>query len=112
MKKILCGLVIFLLASATLAHQAVVLSSAQGAAQAGQAFLTHYRDQCHAIMPMHVAQQAGAHGLLREGKQQIFGEYASVVDLADDISISSVAALNSENSRASLRAFSSTSAAD
>ncbi|MFA7670168.1 MAG: hypothetical protein WCX93_12540 [Burkholderiaceae bacterium] len=69
-----------------LASQSVILSDESPPMEIGQGFLTRYADQCHLIMPTHVAGQGGVN-FLREGRQPVFGVLRDGHDLDDDISL-------------------------
>lgn len=74
------------------AHQALVRSYDDPALEIGQAYLAHFGDRCLAILPMHVADEAGdMAALLGEGRTPLLGEAAGYTDLGDDIAIADVA---------------------
>ncbi|WP_200381208.1 discoidin domain-containing protein [Thiococcus pfennigii] len=77
---------------AAVAHQALVRSYDDPALEIGQAYLAHFGDRCLAILPMHVADEAGdMAALLGEGRTPLLGEAAGYTDLGDDIAIADVA---------------------
>lgn len=68
------------------ASQTVILSTDTPPMEIGQGFLVRYAEQCHLIMPTHVAAQGGVN-LRREGLQPVFGALSNEQDLGDDISL-------------------------
>jgi hypothetical protein len=72
-----------------LAQQALVRSYADPALSIGQAYLTHYGEQCIALLPTHVAMEAGTPAFLLEGSA-LLGESDAVSDLGDDLSLALV----------------------
>ena len=71
-----------------LSQQALVTTQSSAALEIGQAFLTHFGQQCYAIMPTHVlAEAAGKPALLREGRSHLLGETVRAADLKEDVSI-------------------------
>jgi len=72
-----------------LAQQALVRSYADPALSIGQAYLTHYGDRCIALLPTHVATEAGTPAFLLEGNA-LLGESDAISDLGDDVSVAVV----------------------
>ncbi len=73
------------------AQQALVRSYDNVALEIGQAYLSHYGSRCLAILPTHVADEAGEiAALLREGTDGLLGESTLVTDLGDDVSVADV----------------------
>ncbi|MBT8090348.1 MAG: discoidin domain-containing protein [Gammaproteobacteria bacterium] len=74
-----------------LAQQALVRSYENAALEIGQGYLSHYGDRCLAILPTHVAKEAGdIAAFLREGSKALLGESVVVSDLGDDVSVADV----------------------
>ncbi|MGR9046606.1 MAG: hypothetical protein ACU83N_15050 [Gammaproteobacteria bacterium] len=69
------------------AQQALVRSYDAPALSIGQALIMHYGEQCLAVFPEHVADEAGIPAFLLEGRQSILGEAESVDRLSDDIAV-------------------------
>ena len=70
------------------AQQSLVRSYENAALEIGQAYLSHYGDRCLAILPTHVAEEAGdIAAFLREGTEPLLGESVAVADVGDDVSI-------------------------
>ncbi len=78
-----------LLTTPALGQQALVRSYANPALPVGQAYLTHYRGYCFALLPTHVAGEVDTPAFLREGNG-LLGESEEITDLGDDLSIGSV----------------------
>jgi hypothetical protein len=73
------------------AQQALVRSYDNPASEVGQAYLAHYGERCLAILPTHVAAEAGdPAGFLREGSGGLLGESEAYRDLGDDVSVADV----------------------
>jgi hypothetical protein len=83
------GLSATLLAGTVGARQALVRSYEDPAQVIGQAFLARYGDTCVALLPTHVAQEAGVPAFLGEGDGAL-GEAESVVDLGEDLGVARV----------------------
>jgi len=79
-----------------LAQQALVRSYADPALSIGQAYLTHYGELCVALLPTHVATEAGTPAFLLEGNA-LLGESDAVSDLGDDVSVAVVSGSASED---------------
>lgn len=93
MRRAVPGLVVLLLCfvEPAAAQQALVRSYENAALEIGQAYLAHYADRCLAILPTHVAGEAGdIAAFLREGSDSLLGESVAVADLGDDVSIADV----------------------
>lgn len=74
-----------------LAQQALVRTYENTALEIGQGYLSHYGDRCVAILPTHVAKEAGEiAAFLREGSEALLGESVAVSDLGDDVSVADV----------------------
>ncbi len=85
----LIGLLLFVEAAS--AQQALVRSYENAALEIGQAYLAHYADRCLAILPTHVAAEAGdVAAFLREGSDSLLGESVAVADLGDDVSVADI----------------------
>jgi hypothetical protein len=75
-------------ADAASGQQAIVKSLAGPATEVGYAYLAHYGERCLAVLPTHVAKEAGdSPALVREGPVPLLGEAAKVTDLGDDVSV-------------------------
>lgn len=85
----LMTLLILLVPNAPFAQQALVRSYENPDQIIGQAYLTHYGDQCIALMPTHVAAEAGIPAFLSERSSKL-GEAETVTDLGDDLSVALV----------------------
>lgn len=85
----LAGLLALLPLTPAAAQQALVRSYENPGQTIGQAYLTRYADQCIALLPVHVATQAGIPAFLGEGNGKL-GESTVVEDLGDDIGVSEV----------------------
>ena len=71
-----------------LAQQALVRTYENAALEIGQGYLSHYGDRCVAILPTHVAKEAGQiAAFLREGSEALLGESVAISDLGDDVSV-------------------------
>ena len=88
----LLGLIALLtLMQPALAQQALVRTYENAALEIGQGYLSHYGDRCVAILPTHVAKEAGEiAAFLREGSEALLGESVAVSDLGDDVSVADV----------------------
>lgn len=74
-----------------LAQQTLVRSYENAALEIGQGYLTHYGNRCVAILPTHVAKEAGdIAAFLREGGKALLGESVTISDLGDDVSVADV----------------------
>jgi hypothetical protein len=74
------------------AQQALVRSYDKPGSEIGQAYLAHYGERCVAILPTHVAAEAGdPAAFLREGPDGLLGESAAYEDLGDDVSVADIA---------------------
>lgn len=74
------------------AQQTLVRSYENSALEIGQGYLSHYGDRCLAILPTHVAKEAGdIAAFLREGSASLLGESVAISDLGDDVSVADVA---------------------
>ena len=71
------------------AQQALVRSYSDPALSIGQAWLTHYGGHCIALLPVHVAAEAGIPAFLGEGSSSL-GESEDVTDLGDDLGLARV----------------------
>jgi hypothetical protein len=71
------------------AQQALVRSYENPALSIGQAYLTHYGEHCIALLPEHVATEAGLPAFLAEGSSEI-GEAGDITHLGDDLSVAQV----------------------
>jgi hypothetical protein len=71
------------------AQQALVRSYTDPAQSIGQAYLTHYGDRCIALLPGHVATEAGIPAFLSEGSKSL-GESDDISDLGDDLGLARV----------------------
>lgn len=69
-----------------LSSQALVRSYENPRLSVGQAFLTRYADTCVAMLPTHVAREAGVPAYLGERHAQL-GESDEVDDLGDDVAV-------------------------
>lgn len=72
-----------------LAQQVLVRSYANPGQPIGQGYLSHYRSDCLALLPTHVAEEASTPAFLREGNG-LLGESDDVADLGDDLSVARV----------------------
>jgi hypothetical protein len=79
----------FLVPGLTGAQQLLVRSYENTALTIGQAYLTHYGDQCIALLPTHVSAEVRIPAFLSEGTSQL-GEASEVNDLGDDLSVAQV----------------------
>ncbi len=74
-----------------LAQQTLVRSYENAALEIGQGYLSHYGDRCVAILPTHVAKEAGQiAAFLREGSESLLGESVAISDLGDDVSVADI----------------------
>ena len=88
----LSALAFFVLSTPAHAQQALVRSYENPSLEIGQAYLAHYGPRCMAILPTHVAEEAGdIAAFLREGRDGLLGESTAFTDLGDDVSIADVA---------------------
>lgn len=79
------------LAFPVMAQQALVRSFKNVALEIGQSYLSHYGERCLAVMPTHVADEAGdVAAFLREGRSPLLGESAHISDLGDDVSVADI----------------------
>jgi len=79
-------LLVLLPVTDAIAQQALVRSYDNAALEIGQAYLSHYGPRCIAILPTHVADEAGdVVAFLREGQDGLLGESTAIVDLGDDV---------------------------
>lgn len=85
----LMSLLILLVPDILCAQQALVRSYENPDQIIGQAYLTHYGDRCIALLPTHVAAEAGIPAFLSERTSQL-GEAETVSDLGDDLSVALV----------------------
>ncbi len=75
-------------AGPALAQQSLVRSYENAALEIGQAYLAHYGSRCLAVLPTHVADEAGdIAAFLREGREPLLGESVSIENLGDDVSV-------------------------
>jgi hypothetical protein len=73
------------------AQQALVRTFQNTALEIGQAYLTHYGSRCIAVLPTHVAVEAGeVAAFLREGGDGILGESSNFAHLGDDVSVADI----------------------
>ena len=86
--KKLAAVAALLLSVSAGAQQALVRSYANPSLEIGQAYLAHYGDRCIAILPQHVADEAGeVAAFLREGPDALLGESRAFADLGDDLAV-------------------------
>lgn len=82
---------VFLPTGTTLAQQALVRSYNNTSLEIGQAYLAHYGGRCLAILPTHVANEAGSvAALLKEGTEALLGETKRFSDLGDDVTVADI----------------------
>ena len=87
----LVALLLLIILEPATAQQTLVRSYENSALEIGQAYLSHYGDRCLAILPTHVAKEAGdIAAFLREGTGSLLGESVAVSDLGDDVSVADV----------------------
>jgi len=85
-------LLLLLFSGSAGAQQALVRSYENTSMEIGQAYLSHYGERCFAILPTHVAKEAGeVAAFLREGVNPLLGESTAVADLGDDVSAADIA---------------------
>ena len=82
-------LVLLLACNTATARQALVRSYSNPAQSIGQAYLTHYGGRCIALLPVHVATEAGIPAFLGEGNGSL-GESEEISDLGDDLALAEV----------------------
>lgn len=78
-----------LLCTTAAAQQALVRSYSDPALSIGQAWLTHYGEHCIALLPVHVAAEAGIPAFLSEDSGSL-GESDDISDLGDDLGLARV----------------------
>jgi hypothetical protein len=82
-------LVLLLACNTATARQALVRSYSNPAQSIGQSYLTHYGGRCIALLPVHVATEAGIPAFLGEGTGSL-GESEKISDLGDDLGLAEV----------------------